>query len=413
MNRPADSADVRRANLSLVLRHIEAHGPCARTEIAAATGLVHASVTALVADLVERRLVEEAGAAVSAGRGRPRRLLRLVPERVWTVAVQVNRWDIRLRVADLAGSAVLTERASHQAPPGEPELVAEAIAQVVARAIAQVDGVHLGRVVIAVPGPVVGGLVAAAIPFGWGTTDLAALVTGRLPDLQCPVEVVNDANMAALAEYHALAATGSAHPDTVAYVRADVGVGGGLLIGGRIHAGSHGMAGEIGHIPVSLDGPPCKCGSSGCLVTYLGLGSLTTAAGLGGFTPGQDAAAVRAELDRRLRSGEPRSVAALHDAGHALGAAMLAVASAADAGAAILGGYLADWAPWLAPGIDARLTGRRTAMSAVGFDVSVGVLGADATLHGAVQVGRDRIFDDPTTVPTGGGAVPATAVHCL
>ncbi|MGY0063417.1 ROK family transcriptional regulator [Streptomyces sp. LZ34] len=396
-----------------MLRYIEAHGPCARTEIAAATGLVHASVTALIADLVGRGLVEEAGATVSGGRGRPRRLLRIVPGRVWTVAVQVNRWDIRLRAADLAGSAVHTERAPHRAPAGEPEPVAEVIAQVVARAVAQADGAHLGRVVIAVPGPVIGGLVAAAIPFGWGTTDLAALVAEHLPDLPCPVELVNDANMAALAEYHALAVAGTTHPDTVAYVRADVGVGGGLLIGGRIHSGSHGMAGEIGHIPVSLDGPPCKCGSRGCLVTYLGLQALATAAGLGACTPGQDAAAVRVELDHRLRSGDPRALAALHDAGHALGAAMLAVASAADAGEAILGGYLADWAPWLTPGIDTRLTGRRTAMSAVGFAVSVGILGADATLHGAAQVGRDRILDDPTAVPTGGSVAPATVAHCL
>lgn len=69
MNTPAptDSAAVRRANLSLVLRYVAAHGPCARTEVAAGTGLVHASVTALVADLIHRGLVAEVGAASSGG----------------------------------------------------------------------------------------------------------------------------------------------------------------------------------------------------------------------------------------------------------------------------------------------------------------------------------------------------------
>ncbi|MDV9169771.1 helix-turn-helix domain-containing protein, partial [Streptomyces sp. W16] len=61
MNAPADSADVRRRNLALVLRYLDAHGPCARTEVAAGTGLVHASVTALVAELIDRGLVREAG----------------------------------------------------------------------------------------------------------------------------------------------------------------------------------------------------------------------------------------------------------------------------------------------------------------------------------------------------------------
>jgi predicted NBD/HSP70 family sugar kinase len=410
VNSPAVSADVRRSNLSLVLRHIEAYGPCARTEIAAATGLVHASVTALVADLLARGLVEEAGAAASGGRGRPRRLLRLLPGRVWTVAVHVSREHVHLWAADLAGTAVHTDRVRHEAPFGDPGAMAASIAEVVARAVVRAGGAHLGRVVIAVPGPVIEGKVGAAIGFGWEATDLAALVAGHLPGLCCPVEVANDANVAALAEYYALAAAGVGHPDTVAYVKGDTGVGGGLLIGGRIHHGSHGMAGEIGHVPVSLDGPRCRCGSRGCLVTHLGLHALTAAAGMDPLIPGQGTAAARAELDRRLRAGDSRAIAALDGAGHALGAALLAVASAADAGEAILGGYLADWAPWLTPGIDARLTGRRTEIPGVGFTVSVGVLGADATLHGAVQAGRERILDDPTAVPACGRGVPTTTV---
>lgn len=242
-------------------------------------------------------------------------------------------------------------------------------------------------------------------------TDLAGLVTGHLPDLGCPVEVVNEANVAALAEYHALAAAGVSRPDTVVYVKGEIGVSGGLLIGGRVHQGSHGMAGEIGHVPVSLDGRSCLCGSRGCLDSYLSLRALIAAAGMGAPAPGQRLGDDRAELSRRLRSGDPQALAALDRAGHALGAALLAVASATDAGEAVLGGYLAEWAPWLTPGIDARLTGRRTEIPGVGLTVSVGVLGADATLHGAVQVGRDRILDDPTTVPTGDGAAPITAVH--
>lgn len=448
MTSPADSADVRRTNLSLVLRHIEAYGPCARTEIAAATGLVHASVTALVADLLERGLVEEAGAAASGGRGRPRRLLRLVPGRVWTVAVQVSWEYVDVWAADLAGAVVHAERVAHDVPlgapgrergaagipgpadgpPGEPGVgprtgpaggpmpgwkagrkpgpVAETIARAVGRAVARAQGAYVGRVVVAVPGPVIAGVVGAAIGFGWGVTDLAGLVAGHLPDLGCPVEVVNEANVAALAEYHALAAVGVSRPDTVVYVKGEIGVSGGLLIGGRVHQGSHGMAGEIGHVPVSFEGRYCLCGSRGCLDTYLSLRALITAAGMGPLAPGQRPGDDRAELGRRLRAGDPRALAALDHAGHALGAALLAVAGATDAGEAVLGGYLAEWAPWLTPGIDARLTGRRTGIPGVGLTVSVGVLGADATLHGAVQAGRDRILDDPTIVPTGG-------VHCL
>ena len=84
VNSPTGPADVRRRNLSLVLRHIAAYGPCARTELAEATGLVHGSITALTAELIGSGLVHEVGLASSGARGRPRRLLELAPGRVLT-----------------------------------------------------------------------------------------------------------------------------------------------------------------------------------------------------------------------------------------------------------------------------------------------------------------------------------------
>lgn len=409
MNAPAASADVRRSNLSLVLRHVDAHGPCARTEIAAATGLAHASVTAMVTDLAERGLVEETDAGAPGGRGRPRRLLRVVRGRVWTVAVQVTRDRIRLRATDLSGATVHAEDRPHAAPRGDPGPVAREIGLAVTRAVEQAGPAHLGLVVLAVPGAVIDGKVGHAIGLGWRTTDLAGLVAAHLPHVDCPIELVNEANMAALAEYHALAAAGVTHPGTVVYVTAHAGVGGCLLIGGRVHHGSHGMAGEIGHVPVSLDGPPCRCGSRGCLNTYVNLWTLTQAAGIPDGPGRTGPASARAELTRRLRAGDERARTALDSAGHALGAALLAVASVTDAGEAILGGHLADWAPWLTPGIDARLAGRRNAIEHVRFDVSLGTLGADATLRGIVQVGRERILGMPTSVPRPGPMPEAPA----
>ncbi|MFD8813197.1 ROK family transcriptional regulator, partial [Streptomyces sp. NPDC059627] len=286
MNAPADSADVRRRNLALVLRYLDAHGPCARTEVAVGTGLVHATVTALVAELIDRGLVCEAGSVPSGGRGRPRRLLRLEPERVVILAAQVTLESVHVMAADFQGHVLHRESAPHHAPYGDPRALAAVIACLVRSAEAAVRDAtphaHLAQLAVAMAGPVVGPshLVAAAIDFGWHSTDLRALVAAELPGLDCPVDVVNDANMAALAEYHALAADGVRHPDTVAYIKADTGVGGGLLVGGRVHSGSHGMAGEIGHLPIALDGPECRCGARGCLATYLGPEPLIRAAGL-------------------------------------------------------------------------------------------------------------------------------------
>ncbi|WP_217561012.1 ROK family transcriptional regulator [Streptomyces sp. GbtcB6] len=405
MNAPADSADVRRRNLALVLRYLDAHGPCARTEVAVGTGLVHATVTALVAELIDRGLVCEAGSVPSGGRGRPRRLLRLIPERVVILAAQVTLESVHVMAADFRGRVLHRESAPHHAPYGDPRALAAVIACLVRSAEAAVRDAtphaHLAQLAVAMAGPVVGPahLVAAAIDFGWHNTDLRALVAAELPGLDCPVDVVNDANMAALAEYHALAAEGVRHPDTVAYIKADTGVGGGLLVDGRVHSGSHGMAGEIGHLPIALDGPECRCGTRGCLATYLGPEPLIRAAGLERLAEARGGEAALAELDRRLRDGDPDAVAALGAAGHALGAAVLGVSGVTDAGEIILGGYLATWAAWFRPGLEARLAGRRALSPDMQPVITFGVLGGEATLRGAFQTCRDALLDDPTSVP--------------
>lgn len=404
---PADTAAVRRHNLALVLRRI-ADGPCARTDVAAATGLVHASVTGLTAELLERGLVREVGAAATGGRGRPRRLLELVPGRVLTIAAQVTLERVETMAADLAGGVVHRSSAVHRAPFGDADALAAAVAREVrlaADAVRDRPDAHLARVVVAMAGPITGpgDTVAAAIDFGWrGHTDLRALVSAHLPRLDRPLDVVNDANVAALAEYHA---SEDELPYVVAYLKADTGVGGGLLIGGRIHAGAHGAGGEIGHMPIAFDGPPCPCGARGCLAQYVGPEPLLATAGLAALreTAGTDAAL--AELDRRLRAADPAACEALRDAGTKIAAAILAVAGLTDAGEVILGGYLADWFPWLRPGIDETLSARRTLVPDLALRVTPGTLGREATLRGAVESGRLAVLDDPTGVPVVGAGV--------
>ncbi|MFG3289138.1 ROK family protein [Streptomyces sp. NPDC048179] len=403
MNAPADSAAVRRGNLSLVLRHIAAHTPCARTEVAASTGLVHASVTALVADLMQRGLVREDGAATAGGRGRPRRLLRLVPERVRITAAHVGWGRIRVVTTGLAGDLPdVGHVRSAPGPFGPPEHLADAVGAAVTEAVSSPGSdVHPGALVIALASPVMStGTHPAAPGAGRSASTLAALVAERLPGLRCPVEVVNDADMAALAEYHALASVpAERQAGTVAYVKSDAGVAGALLINGRVHHGSHGLAGELGHIPVALDGPRCRCGAHGCLSAYISTRAVCDAVGLADLASAQGPDAAVAALLHHLRNGEPRALAALDRAGHALGAAVQSVIGITDAEQIVLGGHLADWVPWLAPGIDARLSARRAAFPTARLTITPGTLGPRAALHGAVRTGRDRTFADPTTVP--------------
>jgi glucokinase len=81
-----------------------------------------------------------------------------------------------------------------------------------------------------------------------------------------PVHLENDANAAALAEWRFGAGQGARH---LVYLTMSTGVGGGLVLDGRLYRGTGG-AGEVGHIPVEWDGEPCGCGRRGCLEAYVG-----------------------------------------------------------------------------------------------------------------------------------------------
>jgi glucokinase len=85
--------------------------------------------------------------------------------------------------------------------------------------------------------------------------------------LGVPVRLENDASAAALAEWRYGAGRGF---DDVVYLSMSTGVGGGLVLGGRLYTGSSGRAGELGHVPVEWDGEPCRCGQRGCLEAYVG-----------------------------------------------------------------------------------------------------------------------------------------------
>ncbi|HET9172094.1 MAG TPA: ROK family protein [Actinospica sp.] len=406
MNSPTGPADVRRRNLSLVLRHVAAFGPCARTELAEATGLVHGSITALTAELIGSGLVHEVGLASSGARGRPRRLLELAPGRVLTIAIQVTQAQLICAATDLGGAVLWREERPHGAEFGDPRPIVRAITGIVhevwddVRCSGDHRRAHLARVVIAVPGAVVEDeVVADSILLGWRRVDLRTLVRAQDPALTCPISVVNEANMAAFAEYRALVDRTGATPKVFAYLGAGVGIGGGLVVDGSVQTGGHGMAGEFGHVPVSFEGPPCKCGDRGCLVTYLGVRALLVGAGMDPESFDPDLEQGRIEFDRRLRGGDPAAVRALETGARALATALTAVSRVADPEQVVLGGHLAAWSDWLVPNVLRHLAGRRAVTPTDEPVIGTDLLGEDATLHGALRYGRETVLDDPTSVP--------------
>ncbi|WP_433283121.1 ROK family protein [Micromonospora sp. CA-244673] len=388
---------LRELNLAVVLRRIAtADRPPSRAGIAAGTGLTRATVSAVVDDLIAGRLVAEAEPAPRTGAGRPARGLVLAADGPAGLGLEVNVDYLAACVVDLTGAVRhhLVRRADLRpvAPADALRRLAALAAE--ARAAAVRDGLTLAGAALAVPGLVDGGgLVRLAPNLGWRDVDVPALLAGHPlaepVDGIPPLVVDNEANLAALGELHA----GPPGSTSFLHITGEIGIGAGIVLDGVLYRGARGWSGEIGHIPVQPQGRPCRCGGQGCLERYAGQEAILAAAGLAGADLPADTAATR--LADLARAGDPATLAALADAGTALGVAVAGVVNLLDLDTVVLGGGYAPLAPWLRPPVVAEISRRVLTAAWSPVTVRPAALGArSAAVGGAASVVR-RVVDKP------------------
>ncbi|RII08071.1 N-acetylglucosamine repressor [Streptomyces sp. YIM 130001] len=355
----ADKATVRRHNLSLVLRTVHDEGEATRAGVAARVGLTRAAVSSLVEQLLDEGFLTERGKTFSGQAGRPGTALRVARTGPAGLGVEINVDYVTACVVDLSGTdrVRLVERMDNRGVP-PAEVIAHA-ARIAARVISSAEEQELRPVAaqLALPALVSGGTVRQAPNLGWNRVAVEGLFAQSLTTLgttsrPLPVSAENEANLAALAELWF--GNGGQRPDTFLYLTGEIGVGGALVLDGRLLRGAHGFAGEIGHVVVDPDGPECRCGARGCLEQYAGQRALLSAAGLDDNSgmPGL------AELERRARCGDSTAVSALEDAGRRLGVVLSGAVNLFDPDAVMLGGIFRPLMPWLGPAADRELTGR-------------------------------------------------------
>ncbi|MGW2488567.1 ROK family transcriptional regulator [Streptomyces sp. NPDC001606] len=264
----ANLGAVRSHNAALVLGLLRAAGAqgISRLELAERTGLTPQAVSKITARLREDGLATDAGRRASTG-GKPRTVLRLVPEAGHAVGVHLDRDELRVVLADLDGAVVGEHRDALDLGAG-----AEVVLGEVARAVRRVVEEELGPgaagpagarsllgVGVALPGPLdhTRGVLHRVTGFPeWAGFPLRDALAERLG---VPVVVDKDTNAAALGV--AVGGLGG----SFAYLHLGTGLGAGLVIGGQLHRGARTGAGEFGHQVIQLDGPPCECGNRGCV----------------------------------------------------------------------------------------------------------------------------------------------------
>ncbi|MDJ0343961.1 ROK family protein [Streptomyces sp. H10-C2] len=188
---------------------------------------------------------------------------------------------------------------------------------------------------VAVPGIVddVGGIAVYAANLGWRDIPLRALVSERLGGI--PVALGHDVRTGGLAEGRIGAGKGA---DRFFFLPLGTGIAGAIGIDGRIEAGAHGYAGEIGHIVVRPGGPLCGCGQHGCLETLASASAVSRAWAAASGDSGADAA----DCAKAVESGDPRALAVWHNAIAALADGLVTGLTLLDPRVLIIGGGLAE-----------------------------------------------------------------------
>jgi predicted NBD/HSP70 family sugar kinase len=394
----ARPADVRRHNLALVLHEVADGAGSSRGEIARATGLTKGSVTVLVQELQRLGLVVELGSQADGRVGRPRRALGLNGESHCAIGLELNVDYTAVCVADLLQRVRFhrVEAVDNRGVP--PAEVLDRAARLTGMALEAVEaeGLSVSGAGVAVPGMVrvAEGTLLLAPNLGWADIAVADELAARLDATGLPILVDNEANLAALGELWL--GVGGEVGDYV-HVSGEIGVGAGIIVDGALFRGSRGFAGEVGHVVVDPNGEPCSCGGRGCLERVAGQEAILRAAGLD-VSPGTRLGYGKStvpELVERLEAADPRALAAVADAGKALGSALSDVVNVLDADTIVLGGLYATLAPWLAEPLERSLADQVVASTWRPVQVRASSLGPDAAVRGAAAWIVQRVLAAP------------------
>jgi predicted NBD/HSP70 family sugar kinase len=379
---------VRRHNLGTLLGHLHLDGPLSRAELAALMGLNRSTIGALVSELAALGAVgEESPVGARSGVGRPSLVVRPAPGPQALVAdIGVDR--IVVARVGLGGRVAARVETSLPASAHSPAEVADRLLTLAAAI--PVDPAAGDRVVgigVSVPGAVrrADGLVRFAPNLGWADAPLGELLTQRAPGLT--VRVANDADLGLLGEHRRGAARGY---DDVVFIAGEIGVGGGLIVGGLPMTGSGGYAGEVGHMRVRPKGRRCRCGGHGCWETEIGAEAIRRALDLPLVSS--------VELARALREPGVRDSGALDRVAHYLGLGLANIINVVNPRLVILGGLLREVFTVVPEAVRASV--RASTLTAPGEHVLLRVseLGGDAILLGTAELVLQDLLDDPAGV---------------
>lgn len=298
------------------------------------------------------------------------------------------------------GSGKLVVRARRATPAQEPgETVMREVTAVLDELSGSAQWSRVAAVGIGSAGPVdasVGTVSPVNIP-GWRDFPLVAGVRETVGEL--PLALVGDGVAMTAAEHWQGAARGRTGALCMVV---STGVGGGLVLNGRLHPGPTGNAGHIGHISVDLDGDPCPCGARGCVERIASGPNIARRALESGWRPGPGGDTSAAAVAASARTGDPVARASFERAAQALAAGIAATATLVEIEVAVVGGGVAGAGDVLFAPLRRALRDYATLSFVSGLEVVPAQMGTDAGLVGAAAAAAQQAGLDGFGSPSQG-----------
>ncbi len=385
------------AQVIAALRKYEA---VSRTDIARLTGWSRPKVTSEVGKLIKRGVLMEVGEGDSQGGRRPR-LLKFNNVLGYIVGVDIGATSVDIALADL-NAQVLARDCGQADVRDEPLTLLGDVKQRILTLLSkrnirpeQVLGVGVG-----VPGPVdfaKGVLVAPPLMPAWESFSIRGYFHAAFPSSFVAVD--NDVNIMALGE---LQAGAGVSVDNFIFVKIGTGIGAGIVANGRIHRGSNGSAGDIGHISADHNGPICRCGNPGCLEIMAAgpaIANRAMEAAQNGSSQillqklSSNGGTLRAEdVAAAAREGDRSSIEIIQSSGQMIGDVLAGLVNFFNPSMILVGGGVANIGNQLLASIRQAVLRRSTALATRELNISYSPMSTEAGVTGAIHLALEHLF---------------------
>jgi glucokinase-like ROK family protein len=402
--RTGDQALVREINLSVIMNHLRTNAPISRAALAETTGLNKTTVSSLVNELIERQFVQEIGLATPSS-GRPGIQLKLNPTAGFIVSCEIGTYFILVICTDFSPKVIWRYEEPFDLAIGQAAILDRALAilnQAIEAGCTEC-GTLLGMAV-GVPGLVdqASGTLLFAPNLGWKDLPVRTILQ---QSFKVPLFVDNEANIASLGEHYFGAAQGY---EEVLYISAGVGLGGGIVHGGRVFSGVTGVSAEFGHMTLDPDGEICKCGNQGCWETQVSQQALFRhvwrridqgeTSRLFELTGGSRASLTVPLIVEAARAGDAVALDALEIIGRHLGIGIASLVNALNPELVVFGGILSLAGEFLLPVITKEVEQRALKWNREAMRLVLARHASDACVMGGVAAVYQAILAQPDIV---------------